>query len=196
MAFTVPGKKKGRAPFKTTMNLYFKEKKPLRPQVLIPCVLALAMLAGLFAKFAVVDRFAGLAEARSALEGERQRLRALRGSCADYDEVQKEYMKYNYSNFDRSIVSRTDVLDLLERVVFPSAGVRTLTISGNTMSMTLMGLTLDEVSDMLHALEAEELVRKVTVSTTGYGGRGGESGTPTANMTVEFNPADAKGGET
>lgn len=193
MAFTA--KKEGRAPSKTTMNLYFKEKKPLRPQVLIPCVLVLAALAGLFAKFAVADRFAGLEEARAALESERRRLQTLRDSYADYGEVQDEYMKYNYNNFDRSIVSRMDILDLLERVVFPPAGVRTLTISGNTMSMTLTGLTLDEVSDMLHALEAEELVRKVTVSTTGYGGRGEESGTPMANMTVEFNPADAEGGE-
>lgn len=174
-------------PVKPTLNLYFKEKSPLRLTVVIPCVALIVVFAALFAKFAVVDRFAALSEREGVLADERDAYDALVKSYEDYDEVAEEYGKYSYTGYDRSIADRLDVLDLLEREVFPIATVKRLSFSGNALSMTLEGLTLDQTSELLGKLEADPLVTHVTVRTTGYGSD--DDGEPTANMTVEL--ADA-----
>lgn len=174
-------------PLKPTLNLYFKEKSPLRLTVVIPCVAVIVVFAAIFAKFAVIDRFAALAEREAELAREREAYEALVNSYADYDKVAEEYGKYSYTGYDRSIADRLDILDLLEREVFPVATVKRLSVSGNALSMTLEGLTLDQVSELLGRLEADPLVTHVTVRTTGYDA--GDEGEPTANMTVEL--ADA-----
>lgn len=184
---------KGSAPSKSTMNLFQKEKSQIRLSVVIPCVVLILIAAALFAKFAVIDRFARLGELEAQLADEKAALDATRKSYADYNEVAEEYSRYNYTGYDKSIADRLDVLALLEREVFPVAGVESLSVSGKTMSMTLRGLTLEQVSELLHKLEADPLVEHVTVSTMGYGENVG-TGEPRANMTVEL--ADAsEGGE-
>ncbi len=193
-----PGKK-GSAPAKTTLNLLKKEKSPIRFSVVIPCVVAILIVAAVFAKFAVIDRFAKLSEAEAALADEKAALESTRQSYADYSEVAEEYSRYNYTGYDKTIADRLDVLALLEREVFPVAGVESLSVSGKTVSMSLRGLTLEQVSELLQKLEADALVSHVTVSTTGYGDNDG-GGEPRANMTVELadasKPANtAEGGE-
>lgn len=194
-----PAPGKGPTPAKSTMNLFRKEKSEIRLSVVIPCVVLILIAAALFAKFAVIDRFAKLGELEAQLADEKATLDATKKSYADYNEVAEEYSRYNYTGYDKSIADRLDVLALLEREVFPMAGVESLSVSGKTLSMTLRGLTLEQVSELLQKLEADPLVAHVTVSTTGYGESVG-TGEPRANMTVELadagNPAEtSEGGE-
>ena len=181
-------------PTKTTLNLVIKEKKPLRLSRVIPAVLIVLIVAAAFAKFAVIDRYAALGEAERQLTLEREHLEDLRLSYADYEEVQAEYNQYSYAEFDRSIPDRQDVFHLLEKHVFPVSGMRQLAISGRSMSMTLTGMSLEEVSTLIAQLEAEPLVERVTVSTTGYAN--GDDGVPTASMMVFLADATTlEGGE-
>ena len=181
-------------PSKRTLNLVVKEKKPLRLTRVIPAVLIVCVLAAVFAKFAVLDRYAELNRAESQLAQERRYLEELQASYADYDQVRAEYNHYSYEDFDRSIPDRQAVLDLLEKYVFPVSGMRQLAISGRSMSMTLTGMSLEEVSTLMAKLEAEPLVERVTVSTTGY--TGGEGDVPTASMVVFLADATTlEGGE-
>ena len=169
-------------PTKTTLNLVYKEKREFRLSRLVPAVLAVVLLAAVFAKFAVIDRFAALAEAENQLAREQAQLQELINSFADYDEVQAEYNRYTYENFDRTIPDRQDVLKLLERYVFPVSGMQQLSIAGRSVSTTLTGMTLEEVSTLVNRLESQPLVDKVTVSTTGYSGRDNE--VPIASMVI------------
>ena len=180
--------RKGQPSAKTTMNLLQKEKSPIRLSVVIPWVVLIIIAAALFAKFAVIDRFAKLGELEAALADEKTALDATRKSYEDYNEVAEQYSRYNYTGYDKSIADRLDVLELLEREVFPIAGVESLSVSGKVLSITLRGLTLEQVSELLQKLESDPLVEHVTVSTTGYGESVG-TGEPRANMTVEL--ADA-----
>ena len=171
-------------PTKTTLNLVIKEKKALRFSRVFPLLLLVLILAAAFAKFAVIDRYAALAEAESQLAREQADLEQLRASFADFEEVQAEYNRYSYEGFDRSIPDRQDVLDLLEKHVFPVSGMRQLAISGRSLSMTLTGMSLEEVSTLIAKLEAEPLVESVMVSTTGYDS--GDGAIPMASMVVAF----------
>ena len=191
--------KKGKPPVKITLNLYVKEKKPLRLSRLIPGVLAVLLLAALFGKFAVLDRYAAVAAAQEKLAAEQAELDAIRETYADYDKVLAEYRKYNYTGFDRTIADRLDILAILENKVFPMGDVERMSVTGKTLSMTITGLSLRQVSGLLKRLEAEPLVNQVTVSTAGYSETPQDetaAAVPVANMTVELADADSpEGGE-
>lgn len=182
-----PKMKKKAMPVKTTLNLVIKEKKSLPLAKTIPAVLIVLALAVVFGKFAVADRYEKLNAAEKELSNARSQLNALRASYTDYDEVQAEYNRYTYNGFDRTIVNRLDVMALIEREIFPVSGVRSLSITGKTVSMTLTGMTLEEISRLIDRLEKDPLTEFVVVSTAGYGG--GENDVPTASMTLTL--ADA-----
>ena len=186
-------KSKKAMPTKTTLNLVIKEKKSLQMAKVIPALLIVVVLAAVFGKFAVADRYAKLNAAEAELAAARSELNALRESYADYDEVQAEYNRYTYNDFDRTIVNRLDVMSLIEREIFPVSGVRSLSISDKTVSMTLTGMTLEQISWLIMRLESDPLTERVTVSTAGYGG--GEDDVPTASMTLTLVDATTLGGE-
>ena len=174
-------------PTKRTLNLMIREKKPFRPSRWIPGVLAVLLLAGLFGKFAVYDRYAALNRAEAELQRGKDQLAATQRAYADYAQVEEQYNHYSYAGFDRTIADRLDVMDILERHVFPVSRVTRLSVSGKTVTMTLSGLTLGQVSELVEKLKAEPLVEAVTVSTAGFNEK---DAIPTANMTLTLADAD------
>ncbi len=185
-------KSKKSAPVKRTLNLMVRENTNPKPSRWIPGVLVVLILAALFGKFAVMDRFDRLNEAEAELAGLKAQVDSMRQATADYDQVRDDYNKYNFNGYDRTIVDRLDVLELLKREVYPVCRVGSLSIAGKTVSMTLSGLTLDQVSELIASLKADPLVDKVNVSTTGLSA---ESETGTANMTLTLVDATTLGGE-
>ena len=181
-------------PGKTTLNLMIKEKSDLAVSRWLPWVLLIVVAAALFGKFAVADRFARLAEAENALAARYDELAALQASTADFAEVKDIYNQYTYRDYDRSIADRQDILDLLEREVFPHSQSQAVTVNGNVFSTTLTGVTLDEVSLMMSRLEADPLVEGVTVSTAGYDDPTTNT-QPYATMTIVFTNAEQGGDE-
>ena len=176
-------------PTKTTLNLAIKEKSDLDPRRAIPAVILVVLLVALLGKFAVFDRYAALNEAEAKLANEKATLSAMQAAYSDYDEVKQEYNRYSYSGFDRTIPDRQAVLALLEREAFPVSGMRQMSISGRTLSMTLVGMTLEQISQLVNRLDTDELVESVFVYTAGYGGVNDQTGEPTATFTITL--ADA-----
>ena len=181
-------------PSKTTLNLMIKEKGELAPSRWLPWVLLIVVAAALFGKFAVADRFARLQAAENALAARYDELDALTAATADFAEVKDIYNQYTYRDFDRSIADRQEILDLLEREVFPHSQSQSVTVNGNVFSTTLTGVTLDEVSLMMTRLEADPLVEGVTVSTAGYDDPTTNT-QPYATMTIVFTNAEQGGDE-
>ena len=68
---------------------------------------------------------------------------------------------------EESAVDRMAVLALLEEKIMPAAAVRSFRLSGNTASLQLGGMTLEEVGLLLDELLREELVSDVSVSNAG-----------------------------
>lgn len=186
-AAVAKGSRRRTAPTKRTLNLMIREKKSFWASVWIPCILVVLILAAVFAKFAVYDRYVRLNAAEDELEAKKAELAAAVDSYADYDDVQAQYNRYTYTGFDRTIADRLDVMDILERLVFPVSDVTRLSMSGKTVNMTLVGMTLSEVSELVTQLEAEPLVDGVTVSTAGYNEK---DAVPTATFTLLLADAD------
>ena len=176
-------------PSKRTLNLVIKEKGEFRLERVLPAVLLVLILAALFGKFAVLDRYAVLAEAESVLVQEQKQLEALRASYADFDEVQAEYNRYTYADFDRTIADRQDILMLLEKYVFPVSGMTQLSVSENLVTMTLTGMTFEEISTLTDRLEKDPLVDHVFVSNANYTDKDEEL--PAASLIIDL--ADASG---
>ena len=157
--------KKKVEPSKRTLNLAIRERRYPDPKKWIPGVLVVILLAALFAKFAVVDRYAKLNEAESELAGKKAALEDTRAQYADYNEVRERYNMYSYEGFDRTIANRLDVMDLLKRDVFPVCEVRSLSVSGKTISLSVTDLNLSQISQLIATLEGEPMVSSVTVFT-------------------------------
>ena len=174
-------------PTKRTLNLVIKEKSEFRPELLLPAVLIVLVIAAVFGKFAVLDRYAALAEAEDLLAQDRHHLEELRASYADFDEVQAEYNRYTYTDFDRTIRDRQDVLDLLEKYVFPVSGTQQLRITDNSVSLTLTGMTLEEVATLSEKLKADTRVDNVIINTTSYAAQ--EETGPVASMMIMLSSA-------
>ena len=157
--------KKKVEPSKRTLNLAIRERRYPDPKKWIPGVLVVILLAALFAKFAVVDRYAKLDEAEKERSDKKATLEDTRAQYADYDEVRERYNMYSYEGFDRTIANRLDVMDLLKRDVFPVCEVQSLSVSGKTISLSVTDLNLSQISQLIATLEGEPMVSRVTVFT-------------------------------
>ena len=156
-------RKKQVEPSKRALNLAIKERKYPDPKKWIPGVLIVILLAAVFAKFAVIDRYAKLNAAEATLAGQKAELESIRNQYADYDEVQKQYNMYSYEGFDKTIADRLDVMDLMKRDVFPVCEVQSLSVSGKTISLSVTELNLSQISQLIATLEAEPMVETVRV---------------------------------
>lgn len=158
--------KKTKMPTKQTLNLMIKEKTLAHPTRLVPILLLIFLGAYAFAQFAVIARLNKVKQAEAELSQMRSNLEMLQASYADYDEVKAEYNRYTYQNYDRTLPDRLDVLALLERRVFTVCTAQSLSIAQRTVTMTLAGLTLDDVSALIASLKEEPMVFDAFVSST------------------------------
>lgn len=156
-------------PSKKTINLLFKKKTLAHPTRLIPILLLIALGSYCVAQFAVINRLEKVKQAEAELIHMREELAAVEAAYADYDEVQAEYNRYTYQNFDRTVPNRLAVLALLERRVFSVCTAQSLSITQRTVSMTLEGLSLEDTSALIEGLKEEPMVEDVFVSTSSYG---------------------------
>lgn len=167
---------------KPDMNLAFREEQ-MHPAALIAALLAILAAAFLVARFGVLGRMEAVAREEAEVSALGVRLAGLQEACADYDEVEREYNRYTYSGYDRTLADRLDVLSLLEREVFPVCGAQRLSMSGRQVSLTLEGLDLESTSALIASLRADDLVEDVSVST--YNGDAGTKSPSTiTQMTI------------
>ncbi len=183
--------KKTKLPSKQTLNLMIKVKTLAHPTRLIPILLLIFVFAAAFAKFAVINRLEQVKKAEAELAEMHRNLEMIESTYADYDEVQKEYNRYTYQNFDRSIADRLDVLSLIERQIFPISVVQSLSISDKTVSMTINGLTLEQASTLLDSLLSEPLVADVDYSSYVDNTDRDQGGDATTTITMTITLADA-----
>ena len=161
-------KKKNSFPTKNTLNLAIKEKKQIRPEIAIPCIVLIALLAFLFGKFAVADRFAEVSRVQGQLHAMEAQREALKEATADYNDVLAEYSRYsvNWMNdVEKNLVLRSDMIDLVNSKILSDSDSRKIMISGNTISIELLDLSLDDTSKLVSKLNAEESVSSVQVYT-------------------------------
>ena len=86
---------------------------------------------------------------------------------AKYNELKAEYDRYSNGRMDEeevATVTRTDVLNIVEKVVMPNAIVQEISITGNMLELVMHEITLEESSVLVTELEKEDLIVDALVS--------------------------------
>lgn len=190
-------------PSKKTMNLYIKKKTIAHPTRLIPILVAISIVAALFGKFAVADRIAKVEEEYAQLNEQKKLLAALKGTIADYNDVKKEYDRYSYQGFDRTLQNRLDILTLMEEELFPACTVEQMAVAGRQLTLTISNLSLKDNAELVDRLEKHsDIVEEVYVSSTSYNDdkKEGEASPETGDrqivqISILLRNAEEKGGE-
>ncbi len=160
-------KKKGApvAPSKRTMN-FVHHKSSIQWGKLIPLVLVLIIAAGVFAKFGIMDQLDKKTAAYNELAVQQELLAQVNSKLVGYDELEAQYGRYSYgwmSDTEVNLVSRMDVLKLVESKISPKATIENLAVNNNVLTLNIHGITLKEASAMVKSLESSDLVQSATV---------------------------------
>lgn len=150
---------------KQTMNLAIREKNMAKSVMMVPIIAAIVLAAALVGKFAVADRLAQVSAAQREVDSIKAQTAAMQAAYADYDEVEEEYSRYTYKDFDRTLADRMEILALLEREIFPVCQVQRLALVEKRLDLALEGSTLGDGSALVARLEADPLVDSAYVTT-------------------------------
>lgn len=171
-------------PTKRTLNLVVKEKTLASPTRLIPILFMIMLGAYAFVQFAVINRLNQVKQAEAELLQMKNQLEIIQNSYSDFKDVEREYNRYTYQNFDSTIPDRLEVLAMIERRLFTIGTVKNISISGRTVSLTLEGPNLQEVSWLYTTLYSEPLIEDVTISA--FNGENRSDGNTTITMTINL----------
>ena len=159
---------RGKMPTKTEINLAVIGEKHINPLVAMPAILLIILLAALFGKFLVADRLAEVAAAEREVANLQAQLDAGYNELTDFAELSDLYAHYTFSGMtqeEQTRVARGEVLSLIQRVVLPQAGIDSLSVTDNEMTLNMTGSTLQEINLLVQKLEADPLVNYCTVTT-------------------------------
>ena len=165
--------KKAKAPKKAAVNIASKKsmnfvhhQSSINWKKVIPVILVILVLGALFAKFAVLDLLDQKALAQNELAAKQAQLAAINARLEGYEELEKEYGRYSYgwmNDSEVNMVSRMDVLHLVEEEIASVAFIDNLAVNNNVLTMNIHGITLEQASAMVKSLEARGLVKSAAV---------------------------------
>ena len=153
------------APAKKTMN-FVHHQSSFNPRRVLPAVLVILIFAGLFVKFGIIDPTAKKTAALSELAVKQEQLAAVNTKLAGYDDLEKQYGRYSYGWMNENevgMVSRMDVLALVEEKIVPAATIENMAVNNNVLTLNIYGLTLEQASGVVRSLEQSPLVSSASV---------------------------------
>ena len=130
-------------------------------------LVVVAIVGGVFAKFAILDQLAKKTQAYSDLATAQDQLAAMNIRLSKYKEVKDEYDRYSMGRMDEEEVStleRTTMLNIIESIIMEDAQVSQISASGNVAEVVIHGINLEQASVLVTALEKEEFVADALVS--------------------------------
>ena len=160
----------GRYPHKVGINLNMREKQTGTVLTLVIGCAAIVLLAGLVAKFGVIDQYRRLSQAEEAYAQVHRQYETVQEELSDYDKVLNEYRSYSmdWTGGDDtglfSNVSRQDVLDLIETEMMPNGTVNSIQVLGNSVLVNMSGMTLARISEMFRVIEQNPIVDRVELN--------------------------------
>ena len=152
-------------PSKKTMN-FVHHQSSFNPKKVIPIVLVLIIIIGVFVNIGIMDQLDKKTAAYGALAQKQEQLAAVNAKLTGYDELAQQYGRYSYgwmNDSEVNMVSRMDVLALVEEEITRAAVVENLAVNNNVLTLNIHGITLEQASGMVKSLEASPLVTSATV---------------------------------
>ena len=158
-----------KCPSKTGINMNQREKRTGQVLTLVIGLAVILLMAGLVARFGVMEQYRRLSEAQSAYGEVHSQLAACQEKLPDYELVLTEYRSCSLDGMtegeDQLItVSRQAVLDLVEGIMMPRGKVISVNVLDDTADVEMSGMSLDQISAMFAVMEAEPIVRSVELN--------------------------------
>lgn len=158
-----------KCPSKTGINMNQREKRTGQVLTLVIGLAVILLMAGLVARFGVMEQYRRLSEAQSAYGEVHSQLAACQEKLTDYELVLTEYRSCSLDGMtegeDQLItVSRQAVLDLVEGIMMPRCKVISVNILDDTADVEMSDMSLDQISAMFAVMEAEPIVRSVELN--------------------------------
>lgn len=148
------------------INLAQSDKKKLDFRILIPAAAGVLVLAALFSKFAVIDRYRKLDEANARLYTVENTQKKLTSELLDYDEVYSEFSLYStgwMTDNEKILVKRDEIFKLIDSVIMSYGRVLSFSSAANSIEVNLGGLSLETTSRLVETLRARDDVVSVAV---------------------------------
>ncbi len=157
-----------RMPTKQSINLANVNSKPIKLYIALPAIILIIAAAVLLSKFAVVDRLMQVSAAEYRVATLRTELSAAYEKLASFDDLNEKYAHYTYSGMTAEELHRVDrceVIALIQRVILPELIVDSWSVTGNQLTMSVTGSSLQTVNLMVQKLYEEPIVDYCTVRT-------------------------------
>ena len=159
-------KVRGRLPVKKSINIAAVGQKKTRLAVALPLFLfALAVIA-VFTKFLVMDRLEAVDREEQRVRELRTQLSAANAELEGFGELKEEYAHYTFADMteeELQRVERSDVVELLERIVIPRASLSSWSVRQNQLTLAVTLDTLQDTSELVQLLNEDARVDFATV---------------------------------
>ena len=158
---------RGRLPTKRTINLAEVGVKKTDAKTVAAAVFLILVFAGVFGKFCVMDRLAAIANVNREAEQLRVLLNQEYARIASYEGIEDEYAHYTISGMtdeELSLVDRAEVVNMVEKETDISESSTTWSLSGNMLTLTVTGDTLQDINVLARRLEKYDLVNICSVT--------------------------------
>ena len=152
-------------PSKKTMN-FVHHQSSFNLKKVLPVLVIILAIGIVFAKFGFMDPLAEKAAAYNELALKQEQLAAINTKLTGYDELAKEYGRYSYGWMDETegnMVSRMDVLHLVEEEISTKAYIDNLAVNNNVLTLNIHGITREQASAMVKSLEERGRVESAAV---------------------------------
>ena len=153
------------APSKKTMN-FVHHKSSFNAKKVIPVLLVIIIIGVVFAQYGIISPLEKKSAALNELSLKQEQLAAVNAKLTGYDDLAKEYGRYSYgwmNDTEVNMVSRMDVLKLIESKVATKATIDNIAVNNNILTMNIHGITLENASKMVMSLEESDLVQSASV---------------------------------
>jgi hypothetical protein len=159
--------KPAKFPTKQSVNLVMREEQSISPVTFVLMLILIFAATFAIAKFAVIDQYARLSEAERAYNLVYDQRLAMDNELADYNDVLTEYRKYSMSWLGEEeyiATDRLDVLSLIEKKMKSVGTVHSAAVTGSNLVVSMGGMTLKQISDLISSLTQEPIVQAVAVN--------------------------------
>lgn len=157
-------KKERQYPFKTSINLAQRERRPGNLAATVTTAVILAMAIAAFSKFGVIDRLQAVGAIRAQVAQQEALVEQVREQTAEYDLILERYQSESLRR--NTAVGGADpikCLELVEKNLLNRARVASFTVDMDTVTVKISDVTLNDISDIYQNLTKDAAVAGVQV---------------------------------
>ncbi len=160
------GKIRGKLPVKKSINMAVVGQKKTRVSTALLAIILIILVAGAIGKFFVMDRFAEVDREEQKVRDLRNELSMANAKLDSFGELKETYAHYTFADMsseELSRVERSDVVDLIERIVLPAAELNSWNVRQNQLTLNVTLDTLQDTNMLAQILNDDDMVEFATV---------------------------------